>query len=175
MRTHYNRTSRVLRANRWFCHRHLVAWHLFAWVFCFLNTCTTVSSKYIKKINKIVMMKEPTFLKLDIWTFICHDSNNSWNQMPMDIAHVLFNSISFISRQWGGWYDTSRDVLYNQCKPNPREFFLFYPTHNWDGGFCPRRRTRISLSSMQEKKVDHFVALSKHKLNSVTFLKFWFW
>ena len=72
------------------------------------------------------MMKEPTFLKLDIWTFICHDSNNSWNQVPMDIAHVLFNSISFISRRWRGWYDTSRAVLYNQCKPNPREISLFF-------------------------------------------------
>ena len=25
-----------------------------------------------------------------------------------------------------------RDVLYNQCKPNPRDNFLFYPTHGWD-------------------------------------------
>ena len=50
---------------------------------------------------------------------------------------------------------TLRDVLYNQCKPNSRKKFLFYPTHGWDNmgerNFYPKRKPRISLSGMQKK------------------------
>ena len=42
------------------------------------------------------------------------------------------------------------DVLYDQCKLNTREKFLFgVRWHGWDKNFYPKRKPRISLSSMQ--------------------------
>ena len=41
------------------------------------------------------------------------------------------------------------DVLYNQCKPNSHENFLFCPSHGWDN-FYPKQKPRIYLSYMQE-------------------------
>ena len=76
----------------------------------------------------------------------------------VDAGHCLYICSKFCNLT-----KKSRDVLYNQCKPNPRENFLFIlPMVRWG-----RRRTHIYLSSMQEK----FVAHSKHKLNPLFFVK----
>ena len=42
------------------------------------------------------------------------------------------------------------NVLYNQCKPNSLENFLFGARyHEWDKNFYPKQKPRISLSGMQ--------------------------
>ena len=82
------------------------------------------------------------------------------NSLSAPNSHgLIFSCIPFSSENFICFKMTStRDVLYNQCKPNSREnFLLSYP---W-------RRTQISMSGMKEKNV----ALTKHKLNSLCLYK----